>query len=174
LGIFTIDLENDVDWTTVESIDDIGIKPELRHLHYHDYANYVYDGALTKEAFSNIHDLEFVYPETVYNYNCIYYKGNKFADNELGRTAFSCSISDWNPDWDHFIETSWIVDEDENEVLPELYRGAPISLNWDYFGFDRNLFKPTGYYDGIYLWNPHPWDEEHLYFTFEELVRTGT
>lgn len=174
LGLQVIDLENDVDWNNVSTIADIGINPEAKHLHYHDYTNYVYDGAFTKEAFSNIHDLEFVYPETVYNYNCIYYKGNKFADNELGRTAFSCSISDWNPDWDHFIETSWVVDEDENEVLPELYRGAPISLNWDYFGFDRNLFKPTGYYDGIYLWNPHPWDEEHLYFTFEELVRTGT
>jgi len=25
----------------------------------------------------------------------------------LGASAFSCSISDWNPDWDKFIETSW-------------------------------------------------------------------
>jgi len=57
--------------------------------------------------------------------------------------------------------------------LPELYRGAPISLTWEYFGFDKNLYKPAGFYDGIYLWNPHPWDEEHLFFSFDELVRVG-
>jgi hypothetical protein len=31
-------------------------------------------------------------------------------DSEIGRSAFSCSISDWNPDWDKMIETSYQTD----------------------------------------------------------------
>jgi hypothetical protein len=47
-------------------------------------------------------------------------------------------------------------------------------LTWDYFGFDRNLFKPAGYLDGIYLWNPRSWDHGDIHFTFRELVRVGS
>jgi len=84
-------------------------------------------------------------------------------------------LSDWNPDWDYFLETSWQTDENDLPIAPTLYRASPISLTWDFFGFSRNLYKPSlNSGDGIYLWNPHPWDEEHLYFTFEELARTGT
>jgi hypothetical protein len=173
LDIAVVDLENDVDWDNASSLADVNIYPNNRRLQYHGLCNYSYDGAYTKEAFSDIHELDFVYPETVYNYICIYYKNHRTNENELGRSAFSCTISDWNPDWDHFIETSWRYDENDNLILPELYRKAPISLTWDYFGFDRNLYKPTGFGNGIYLWNPHPWDEEHLFFSFEELVRVG-
>ena len=176
LDIEVINLDN-VDWNSVESIADIGIVPDRRKLRYHESSNYVYDGALNQSAFSRLHEIELVYPETVYSYNCIYYQDNKDDNNELGRSAFTCSISDWNPDWDHFIATSWQSHEENGimvEDLPELYRASPISLTWDYFGFNRNLYKPQGYYDGIYLWNPHPWDDEHLFFSFEELVRTGT
>lgn len=172
LDIQVIDL-NDVDWSTAESLNDVGIYPNSKRLQFHNLCPYAYSGPYTQEAFAAIHSLDFVYPETVYNYICHYYKEHKTDNNELGTAAFSCSISDWNPDWDHFIETSWRYDNQNNLILPELYRGAPISLNWDYFGFNKNLFKPTGYYDGIYLWNPHPWDEEHLFFTFDELVRVG-
>ena len=173
IGLDVIDLD-DVDWTNVTTYADIGIAPDKKRLRYHNASGFTYDGALTQSAFSNLHTIDFVYPETIYNYNCIYYQGHKDDNNELGRTAFSCTISDWNPDWDHFIETSWRVDDNQIEIAPELYRGAPISLSWDYFGFGRNTYKPTGYYDGIYLWNPHPWDDEHLFFSFEELVKTGT
>ena len=173
LDITVIDLENDVNWSTASSLADVGIYPNNRRLQYHGLCNYRYDGEYTKAAFSDIHELDFVYPETIYNYICVYYKEHKTNANELGRASFSCSVSDWNPDWDHFIETSWRYDENDNLLLPELYREAPVSLTWDYFGFNKNLYKPNGYYDGIYLWNPHPWDEEHLYFSFDELVRVG-
>ena len=41
---------------------------------------------------------------------------------------------------------------------------------------DRNLYKPTvgTYDDGLFLWNPRSWENENVYFTFEELVTTGT
>ena len=173
LDISVIDL-NTVDWANADSLDDVGIYPNNRRLQYHNICDYTYDGAYTQEAFSDIHALDFVYPETIYNYVCSYYRNHRGTENELGRAAFSCSISDWNPDWDHFIETSWRYDENTGDlILPELYREAPISLTFDYFGINKNLYKPSGFYDGIYLWNPHPWDEEHLFFSFDELVRTG-
>ena len=92
----------------------------------------------------------------------------------LGRSAFSCSISDWNPDWDTFISTSWRYDGQGRMIEPELYRDTELILTWDYFGFDRNLFKPTGYFDGIYLWNARTWDKDNRKFTFRELIRCGT
>ena len=47
-------------------------------------------------------------------------------------------------------------------------------MTWEYFGFERNLFKPDGYFDGIYLWNPRSWDRGDVHFNFRELVRTGS
>lgn len=176
LAMSVINLDNVV-WENVNSIQDIGIEPDAKLLRYHQPSGYTYAGSLTKSAISDVHEIEFVYPETIYSYNCIYYKDYKATENELGRAAFTCTISDWNPDWDHFIETSYQQIEQDGvvvETLPQLYRAAPISLTWDYFGFNKNLYKPEGYYDGIYLWNPHPWDDEHMFFSFEELVRTGT
>ena len=254
---------DEIDFNAVSSLNDMGIYPNKWSLYFHDYEDYAYDGDYTYEAFSNIHSLEFIYPETVYSYNCIYYRdhaigwteglgsattntscsirqradasstsvysiakniavdimGPKVANannssqmwypvrykinfateyegyllesqlndiveaadelvdktTELGRASFSCSISDWNPDWDVFIETSWKVDENGIDISPTLYRGTELTLRWDYFGFEKNLFKPDGYPDGIYLWNPRSWvSDGDVRFSFYELVRCGT
>ena len=176
LAIQVIDLE-DVDWTQVASdhtLASVGINPNAYWLRFHDLSNYSYSGQWTKQAFQQLHSLEFVYPETIYNYSCIYYRDNKDNSNLLGRSAFSCSISDWNPDWDTFISTSWRYDEQGRMIEPELYRDTELVLTWDYFGFDRNLFKPQGYFDGIYLWNARTWDKDNRKFTFRELIKCGT
>jgi hypothetical protein len=52
----------------------MGIYPNKRALYFHEKEDYVYDGEYTYEAFSNIHNIDFVYPEIIYNYSCIYYK----------------------------------------------------------------------------------------------------
>ena len=241
------------------------IFPEAHKLKYHDYCGYKYEGEFTQEAFSAIHSLEFVYPETVYAYNCIYYKDTVSENTELARESFSCSISDWNPDWDIFISTNnlapqfiekeeyglgyitnvnryeyayvypeptnvgvsysgkidyhrpveilgpSVTDADgevwynvknqpdgsdvvtgwvraqylkilieystgyEQTINPTLYRDTPLTLTWDYFGIDRNAYKPAigNYDDGILLWNPKTYDNGEVRFTFEELVTTG-
>ena len=98
-----------------------------------------------------------------------------YPTNELGRASFSCCISDWNPDWDVFIETSWKLDSNGVEISPTLYRDTELRLKWDYFGFEKNLYKPAGYPDGIYLWNPRTWEPDgDIKFSFYELVRCGT
>lgn len=245
LAINVIDLD-EVDFSNVASLADMGIDIQKYRMRFHDYSNYAYSGAYTYEAFSQLHEIDIVYPETIYNYTCIYYQDNKAEENRLGASAFSCSISDWNPDWDKFIETSWIVEDvpgsaklgantnlrdapDTNtgtvliqvpkdatveimsaifesgtrdwykvrygkyngymiagnltnvvayggtvEVNPTLYRDTAIALTWDYFGFDRNLYRPDGYGEGIYLWNPRSWDKDNVKFSFEELIRCGT
>ena len=182
LDIDVIHLD-ELDFSTITSLDDMGIYPQKKLLYFHDREDYVYDGEYTYDAFSALHELEFVYPETIYSYNCIYYKDNigEWQDaegethtNELGRASFTCSLGDWNPDWDVFIETSWKADENGKEINPKLYRDTELTLTWGYFGFERNLFKPEGYYDGIYLWNPRSWDHGEVHFSFYELIRTGT
>ena len=269
LHLTTIDLSQ-IDFSSLgdnPTLSDIGIEPEAWLLRFHDRCNYKYEGEYTLEAFQAIHDLNFVYPETVYNYNCIYYKDNKSDSNELGRASFSCSIGDWNPDWDKFIETSWqpdqklygyrptlthmemvqgndgitrpvytdehswtfqiytepdinssstsytleeyaqvygpkktvgdrdwwpILTSDGNEWLgwtteaptyeyttmptdPDLYRDTILTLTWDYFGFDNNLYKPAGYFDGIYLWNPRTWNtNSDIHFSFQDLIQCGS
>lgn len=259
LGIDVIHLDN-VDFSSVTTLSDVGIFPNKRALYFHDRSTYTWDKDFTYEEFSNLHELEFVYPETIYNYTCRYFKDNLdeyanntglayfatgddhiyreasssaatvtyvysnvpiyltgftvtdstgkvwypvsytyggktyegymlynsldiirypanpalTASNELGRASFSCSIGDWNPDWDVFIATSWQLDENGKEINPTLYRDAELTLTWDYFGFERNLFKPDGYFDGIYLWNPRSWDRGDVHFNFRELVRTGS
>jgi hypothetical protein len=56
-----------------------------------------------------------------------------------------------------------------------LYRDTELSLTWDYFGFDKNLYRPEGSPEGIYLWNPRSWQPNgDIHFTFNELVRLGT
>jgi len=60
------------------------------------------------------------------------------------------------------------------EVAPTLYRDTEITLTWEYFGFEKNLYKPAGYPNGIYLWNPRSWDENNIKFTFNELLACGT
>ena len=165
---------DEVDWTTVSTLADIGIYPEAYKLQYHDYTGYTYDGEYTQEAFSALHSLDFVYPETVYTSSCIYYKHAQTEENELGRVSISFTLSDWNPDWDIFLETSWKVDENGDPVLPTLYRGVPLTLNWDFYGFDKNLYRPDGYPEGFYLWNPRAYNDENVFFTFEDIVIVGT
>jgi len=60
------------------------------------------------------------------------------------------------------------------EINPQLYRDTVLTLTWDYFGFERNLYRPTGYGEGIYLWNPRSWDKDNIKFSFEELIKCGT
>ena len=173
LGIKVINL-NDIDFSTITSLADMGINIDEYALRFHDYSNYVYDGDYTFSAFSVLHNIDIVYPETIYNYTCVYYKDNKADMNELGRAGFSCSMSDWNPDWDIFIATSWQTDDEGNPVNPTIYRDTELTLGWDYFGFDRNLYRPEGYADGIYLWNPRSWNVDTVKFSFEEMIRTGS
>ena len=118
-----------------------------------------YEGYIRVDQLINV-----IEPET----NGAYY------NNELGRASFTCSLGDWNPDWDVFIATSWQVDENGNEIPPNLYRDTELTLSWEYFGFEKNLFKPEGYFDGIYLWNPRTWSRGDINFTFQELIRVGT
>jgi len=60
-------------------------------------------------------------------------------------------------------------------INPSLYKDTPLTLTWDFFGIDKNLYKPQGDYDdGMFLWNPRSYDNVNVYFTFEELVTTGT
>ena len=165
---------DEVDWSNVSTLADIGIYPEAYRLQYHGYSGYTYDGEYTQEAFSAIHSLDFVYPETVYTSSCIYYKNCKLDENELGRVSISYTISDWNPDWDTFLETSWKVDKDGYAISPTLYRDTPLTLDWDYYGFERDAYRPDGYYEGFYCWNPRSWNDEKLNFTFEDLVSVGT
>lgn len=250
LQIQAIDLDK-IDFSNVSSLADMGIDIQKYVMRFHDESDYVYTGDYSYNAFSNLHEIDIVYPETIYNYSCRYYKDNKAENNYLGASAFSCSISDWNPDWDKFIETSWqtvpingeavvksgtltsgnvnirsttdmnselvgqvpIGDTVEitgpsqivgnytwypvlyndlagyirlnnltikseyggvAEVNPTLYRDTVMTLDWEYFGFIRNLYKPEGYSDGIYLWNPRSWDKDNIKFSFEELIRCGT
>lgn len=257
LKVEVIDLD-ELDFTNVSSLNDLGIDIQKYRLRFHDMSDYVYEGSYTYNALSELHEIDIVYPETIYTYNCIYYKDNKNEINRLGASAFSCSISDWNPDWDLFIETSWqtitvpiegkarrydidptylllyTIDENNNLVRqsqrihnsenipiigptvvlnnksyyptdktedgdfiyftpdryttiitpfggyetmtlnPTLYRDTAIVLTWDYFGFDNNLYRPEGYGEGIYLWNPRSWDKDNIKFSFEELVKCGT
>ena len=174
LAIKVIHLD-EVNWENVTNITDIGIYSEAYKLKYHDNSNYTYEGELTQAAFSELHNIEFVYPETVYAYNCLFYRDTILDTNEIGRESFSCSISDWNPDWDTFIATSWQVDENGFAINPTLYRDTELTLTWDYFGIDRNAYKPAlgNYDDGIFLWNPRTYENNDVYFTFEELVTTG-
>ena len=165
---------DEVDWSNVSTLADIGIYPEAYKLQYHDYCGYTYTGEYTQEAFSAIHSLDFVYPETVYTSSCIYYKHAKTEDNELGRVSISFTLSDWNPDWDIFLETSWKVDENGDPILPTLYRGVPLTLNWDFYGFDKNLYRPDGYPEGFYLWNPRAYYDDTVQFTFEDIIVVGT
>jgi hypothetical protein len=255
LGIDVIHLD-EVDFSD-PTLSSVGIYPQQYKLRFHNQAS-VPELTLSYANLSDLHEIEFVYPETIYSYTCKYYQYQTIPVNLLGTAAFTCSISDWNPDWDKFIETSWQQEEqidygylktrktvdphylviysepddssqsvtnydcDGKTVLritgemtqqfypvqdcndttivgyvraldtayyeliseyggtitvdiePTLYRDTELTLTWDYFGFDKNLYKPLGFGDGVYLWNPRPWNKDNIKFTFNELVRCGT
>lgn len=175
LATTVIHLDDVEDWSAIESLDDLEIYPQAYKLKYHDYCPYTYEGSYTYAAFSDIHSIDFVYPETIYVYNVIYYKDTVDDETEIGRETFSCSMSDWNPDWDTFIATSWKYDEHDFPINPTMYRDTELTLTWDYFGIDKNEYKPVvgNYDDGIFLWNPRSYNNTDVYFTFEEIVTTG-
>ena len=175
LGAQVIHLDQISDWTKINSLEQIGISKNAFRLKYHDESDYTYSGDYTYAAWSDIHSLDIVYPETIYSYNVYYYK-DTIKSTPIGVASFSCSISDWNPDWDIFIATSWKVDDNGDPINPTLYRDTALTLTWEFFKMDRNLYKPTvgAYDDGLFLWNPRSWENENVYFTFEELVTTGT
>ena len=176
IGIKVIDLDEVSDWDAVSALSDLTIYPDAYQLKYHEASGYSYTDEYTYDAFSELHSIEFVYPETVYAYKVLYYKDTVIDDNELGRVSFSCSISDWNPDWDTFLATSYQYDDDGNMINPTLYRDTDLTLTWDFFGIDVNEYKPSvgNYNDGMWLWNPRTYDNEDIYFTFEEIVTTGS
>lgn len=169
-----IDLSK-VDFTKITKFSDL-VDPQAYAMRFHDDCPFVYDGELTQEALSELHSVDFIYPETVYPYVIKYYKNTLDESNVLGREAFSCSLSDWNPDWDIFIETSWKKDSEGNVINPTLYRsGVPLDLTWDFFDIPVNKYKPNNsYQDGLMLWNPrtHVHNKE-IAFNFEELITTG-
>ena len=167
---------DELDWENIDSLEDMGINPQNRILKYHNLCPYTYSGEYTQAAFSDIHSIDFVYPETIYVYNVHYYKDTVDEDTEIGTETFSCSVSDWNPDWDTFIATSWKEDEHGYPINPTLYKDTELTLTWDYFGIDKNEYKPAvgNYDDGIFLWNPRSYNNTDVYFTFEEIVTTAT
>ena len=65
LDIDVIHLD-ELDFSTITSLDGVGIYPQKRLLYFHDREDYVYEGEYTYDAFSALHELEFVYPETIY------------------------------------------------------------------------------------------------------------
>jgi hypothetical protein len=73
LDIRVIDLSA-IDFSTVGSLTDMGIYPDAKMLYFHDRADSTYEGEYSYEAFSQLHEIDFIYPETIYNYTCIYYK----------------------------------------------------------------------------------------------------
>lgn len=145
------------------------IAPNAYKLFYHDNAVWSYPAAdYTLAGIKNLHKIEFVYPETQYAYSIIYYKDLVKSSNIVGRDSFSLSMSDWNPDWDKFLETSY-----RSGVIPTIYRGTPLWLTWENLGISANEYKPdSSYDDGLWLWRPKTYIKE-LRFTFEELITTG-
>lgn len=168
-----IDLSQ-VDFSTITNFSDL-IDTQKYMLRFHDSCPFVYNGELSQAALSELHSVDFIYPETIYPYVIKYYKNTIDETNVLGREAFSCSLSDWNPDWDIFLETSWKKDSQGNDISPTLYRsGVPLDLTWDFFDIPKNKYKPNnGYQDGLMLWNPRSYNYNEIVFNFEELITTG-
>ena len=168
-----IDLSK-VDFSKLTNFTEL-VNPQAYAMRFHDDCPFVYNGELTQEALSELHSIDLVYPETVYPYVIKYYKNTLTDENIVGREAFSCSLSDWNPDWDIFLETSWKKDSAGNTINPTLYRsGVPLDLDWDFFDIPVNKHKPdNSYQDGLMLWNPRTYNHGKVVFNFEELITTG-
>lgn len=254
---------NDLTFTSGATLLDLDIDIQKWRLYFHN-AGYISGGNPTVSywGLSSRHIMEVVYPETIYTYSCIYYDTKVDEHFICGTAGFSCSLTDWNPDWDTFIDTSWQKEElegsgtaathaggtqsqytavpiysepvmDNNlhigniynrqplallslafesgsltwikvrgpnangngeitgyadasfvnitenyggsiDIMPTLYRDTVLTLTWDYFGFERDKFRPEGRGPGIYLWSPRTWDQDTIKFSFEELVRCGT
>lgn len=103
---------NEVDWSNVSSLSSLGIDVQKYKLRFHENSSYTYDGEYTQAAFSDLHSIDIVYPETIYPYVVKYYQNQITEDNVIGRGGFTCSLSDWNPDWDTFISTSYLTGYD--------------------------------------------------------------
>ena len=104
--------------------------------------------------------------------------GEKFT-NEEGKDCYPVQYKDTN---------GWMLADSLNEIVPfetrkdttrpinpTIYRDTEIRLSWDFFGIERNKFKPgENYQDGMFVWNPRTWDTIDNKFTFTECVTTGT
>ena len=93
LGIDVIHLD-EVDFANATTLYDIGILPNKKMLYFHDREDYTYDGEYTYDAFSALHELEFMYPETIYNYTCKYYKDNASDSYEVGSVLATVQVPD--------------------------------------------------------------------------------
>lgn len=159
-----------------------GIYANKYRLRFHNNGQYMVQGTIfTRQQLQQLHEIDIVYPETIYNYNCIYYRYYRDSNNELGRHSFSCSISDWNPDWDKFLETSWLTEDqpqygyiaqDVNSSFYILDAPASSGNTVRQYNPGNNVFRITGYaienrdgkfypvesidgrYSGYYYWVP--------------------
>lgn len=172
LDIKVIDL-NAIDWDAVTSLEDMGIYPQLKKLYYHEMAEVPEIPAFDKEYFERLHEIDFVYPETIYHINCYYY--DKFEQEDaIGTASASYSLSDWNPDWDTIIETSWQYDNYGGVIPPTLYRDTELQVDWDFFGLGRNQFKPDNITRGYFVANSRTWDLNRDGVTFREMITIAT
>lgn len=166
IKVFKLD---EMDFENATRFEDLDIFPQLYLMRYHNSAEVTYTGPWTYEGLSDLHSVEFIYDETIYTLNCIYRANGK----ELGRASLTYSISDWNPDWDMVIETSFQYDDQGVQIPPTLYRDTPLEMPWSFFGLERDKYAPIGTY-GFYYWNPYPWDINNEMVTFEQMVSTGS
>ena len=141
-----------LDWTNISTLEDVGIEVQKYKLRFHEDSDYTYDGAYTEEAFSDLHNIDIVYPETIYPYVVKYYQDTLDEDNVIGRGAFSCSLSDWNPDWDTFISTSYLSGwAGKVSGNPTLYRVVGKTENLtatpgeDIYILDVNFVNPNNH-----------------------------
>lgn len=121
-----------LNWNSISSLSDMGINVQQYKLRFHNDSSYSYSGDYTQAAFSDLHSIDIVYPETIYPYVVKYYQNTIDENNILGRGGFSCSLSDWNPDWDTFLSTSYKSGYDaQTSQATVLYRtiGKTETLN---------------------------------------------
>lgn len=171
LAIEVLNLD-ELSFDEADSFEKLNIYPQKYQMKYHDAAEVVYTGPWTYEGLSELHNIDFIYPETIYTLNCSYVD-TLDTDEELGRVTLKYSLSDWNPDWDMVIETSFKYDENGTQIPPTLYRDTPVMMTWSFFGMDRDKFAPVGRY-GIYCFNPYPWDIRNDMVAFEDMISVGT
>ena len=131
LGTTVIHLD-EVDWTNVDSLDDIGIYPQAYKLRYHDYSNYTYSGEYTQAAFSAIHSIDFVYPETIYAYNCIYYKDGKVDVHQGDVLRDGTMDIHWGLDPRHYVRIYPTKEKVYANMVIELNNSSSMGYRTDY------------------------------------------
>lgn len=234
LAIDNIDL-NTVDWEkTYLDFAEMGIDIQYWKLAYHSDAVNTYEGAYTFEGLKQALGAKFVYPEFIYNYNCLFFKDTlKDTSVPIATKPFSFTIGDFDLDWNNFISTNeryltrpyFIITANtygrkepgvQYESVKELYIGnhyeitlysddglwyyvfdhldktyfwvdktateeytptpslAGIAKSWIDIGIDANEFKPSGYGDGIMIWNSYNFLEaKDQVVNLQDLITSG-